>query len=143
MLRWISRNRRKYRIQDEKIHLKIRMNPIDERWKESCLRWFGLVQRRERLLHQWGKVSWVKLNEWMKICRGRPKIALVEVVENDMSITLILWICCFLTTKPYMFLNFIFFTHLALILWFTSFSISQSLWIIDPRYQKLSLFGIS
>ena len=52
MLRWISRNRRKYRIQDEKIHLKIRMNPIDERWKESCLRWFGLVQRRERLLHQ-------------------------------------------------------------------------------------------
>lgn len=86
MLRWISRNRRKYRIQDEKTHLKIRMTPIDERWKESCLRWFGLVQRRERLLHQWGKVSWVKLNEWMKICRGRPKIALVEVVENDMSI---------------------------------------------------------
>ena len=61
-----------------------------------------------------------------------------------MSITLILWIC-YLTTKyfPYVFLNFIFFTHLALILWFTSFSISQSLWIIDPRYQKLSLFGIS
>ena len=52
MLRWISRNRRKYRIQDEKIHLKIRMTPIDERWKESCLRWFGLVHRRERLLHQ-------------------------------------------------------------------------------------------
>ena len=86
MLRWISRNRRKYRIQDEKTHLKIRMTPIDERWKESCLRWFGLVQRRERFLHQWGKVSWVKLNEWMKIWRGRPKIALVEVVENDMSI---------------------------------------------------------
>ena len=36
-----------HRIQDEKIHLKIRMTPIDERWKESCLRWFGLVHRRE------------------------------------------------------------------------------------------------
>ena len=32
---------------------------------------------------------------------------------------------------------------LSLILWFTSFSISPSLWIIDPRYQKLSLFSIS
>ena len=33
--------------------------------------------------------------------------------------------------------------HLTLILWFSSSLISSSLWIIDSRYQKLLLFGIS
>ena len=39
----------------------------------------------QRLMHQWGKVSWLKLSEWKK-GRGKPKIKLVELVKNDMSI---------------------------------------------------------
>ena len=37
---------RKDSLRNEKIHLKIGMNPIDEKMRESCLRWFGHVQRR-------------------------------------------------------------------------------------------------
>jgi hypothetical protein len=46
MLRWISANTRKDSLRNEKIHLKIGMNPIDEKMRESCLRWFGHVLRR-------------------------------------------------------------------------------------------------
>ena len=35
------------------------------------------------------------------------------------------------------------FINPTLIRWFSSSSISPSLWIIDPRYRKASLFGIS
>ena len=43
MLRWISGNTRKYRIRNEKIHLKIGVTPIDEKIRKSRLRWFGHV----------------------------------------------------------------------------------------------------
>ena len=44
---WISGNTRKYRIRNEKIHLKIRVTPFDVKMRESRLRWFGHVQKRE------------------------------------------------------------------------------------------------
>ena len=43
MLRWISGNTWKDRIQNEEIHLKIGLVPIDEKMREDCLRWFGHV----------------------------------------------------------------------------------------------------
>ena len=43
MLGWIFENTRKYRIQNEEIHLKIRVTPIDEEMNESHLRRFGHV----------------------------------------------------------------------------------------------------
>ena len=43
MLRWISGNTWKDRIQNEEIHLKIGVVPIDEKMREDCLRWFGHV----------------------------------------------------------------------------------------------------
>ena len=46
MLRWLSGNTRKYRIQNEKTSFKIAVTLIDEKMKESHLRWFGHVQRR-------------------------------------------------------------------------------------------------
>lgn len=46
MLKWISENTWKDKIQNEKICIKIRVAPIDEKMKENHLRWFGHVQRR-------------------------------------------------------------------------------------------------
>lgn len=46
MLKWINRNTRKDQIQYEEIRLKIRMTFVEENISESCLRWFGHVQRR-------------------------------------------------------------------------------------------------
>ena len=37
------------RIRNEKIRLKIGVAPIDEKMRESCLRWFD---KGERLMHQ-------------------------------------------------------------------------------------------
>ena len=44
--RWISGNTKKDRHQNEEIHSKIRVAPIDEKIGETCLRWFGHVLRR-------------------------------------------------------------------------------------------------
>lgn len=46
VLGWIIWNSRKYRIQNEEIHLKIRVTPIDEEMSESHLRWIGHVWKR-------------------------------------------------------------------------------------------------
>ena len=46
ILRWISGNTQKDKIKNVDIHLKIAIAPLDEKMKESCLRWFGHVQRR-------------------------------------------------------------------------------------------------
>jgi hypothetical protein len=53
--------------------------PIDEKMRESRLRWFD---KGERLMHQ--RVDSSGGNK--KKCRGRPKIALTKVVKNDMLI---------------------------------------------------------
>ena len=46
ILRQINGNRTKDGIQNEEILLKIEMTPIDEKMRESYVRWFGHVQRR-------------------------------------------------------------------------------------------------
>ena len=51
MLRWISGNTRIDRIQSEEIRLKISVTSIDEKMRESRLRWFDYVQRRA-IMHQ-------------------------------------------------------------------------------------------
>ena len=41
MLKLISGNIRKDKIQNEEFRLKIGMAPIEKKMRESCLRWFG------------------------------------------------------------------------------------------------------
>ena len=66
MLWWISGNTQKDRIWNEEICLKIRVSPIDEKMRESCLRWFGYVQK-EQLIHRLERVSLSKLKERKKV----------------------------------------------------------------------------
>ena len=84
MLRWIEKNTRKNRIRNEKILLKIRVTPIDEKMRESCLRWFGHIQRRE--INAPVRKSELIQVEGMKKCKGIPNLTLIEVVKNDMLI---------------------------------------------------------
>ena len=42
MLRWISENAHKNRIQNEEIYLKVGVTPINKKMKEICLRWFEM-----------------------------------------------------------------------------------------------------
>ena len=60
------------------------MTLIDKRMRESCLRWFGHVWRRviNALVR---KSDYIQV-ERRKKGRGRPKIILVKVVKNDVSI---------------------------------------------------------
>jgi hypothetical protein len=58
--------------------------PIDEKIGESCLRFFDHVQRRA-INAQVRKSELIQV-EGMKKGRGRPKIALIELVKKDMSI---------------------------------------------------------
>ena len=80
MLRWMSENIRKNRIQNKEIHLKIRVTPIDEKMRESHLRWFGHVQRRA--INAPIRKSELIPVEGTKRGRGRPKIILVEVKKK-------------------------------------------------------------
>jgi N12 class adenine-specific DNA methylase len=45
ILRWISENTWKDMIQNEEISLKIGVTPIDEKMRDSRLRWFDHIQR--------------------------------------------------------------------------------------------------
>ena len=45
----------------------------------------GLIMcRGEKLMHEWGIVSWLKFRECKKL--GRSNIKLVKIVKNDLSI---------------------------------------------------------
>ncbi len=60
------------------------MAQIDEKMRESYLRWFGHVQRRKiNALVRKSELIQVKRT---KKGEGRPKITLIEVVKNDMLI---------------------------------------------------------
>jgi hypothetical protein len=57
---------------------------IDEKMRESRLRWFGHVQRRE-IIALVRKSELIQV-EGTKKDRGRPKIRSTEVVNNNMLI---------------------------------------------------------
>ena len=76
----MSENIQKNRIQNKEIHLKIRVTPIDEKMRESHLRWFGHVQRSA--INAPIRKSELILVEGTKRGKGRPKIILVEIKKK-------------------------------------------------------------
>ena len=79
ILKWISKNTRNYKIQNEEIRLKIGWPHIDENMWESHLR--CLKVQKKRLTYQGEKVSLYKLRKQEKKCGGRPKITLIKIVK--------------------------------------------------------------
>ena len=57
----------KDRIQNEEIHLKLGVAPINEKMRESRLRWFGHAQRRVINSLAKKKKSWSKIREQKKV----------------------------------------------------------------------------
>ena len=67
-----------------KIRLRIGVVPINEKIRESPLRWFGHVQRKS--INVPVRKSELIQVEVTKKGRGRPKMTLIEVVKKDTSI---------------------------------------------------------
>lgn len=84
MLRQIGENIQKDRVQNNVVCLKIGVVPIDEKIRKSYLRWFGYVQRKTTYAPI-KKNGLIQVEE-MKKERGRPKITLVDMIKNDISI---------------------------------------------------------
>lgn len=76
ILRWTSKNTRKFRIQNEGRHLKIGVTPIDQKMGESRLKQFSHVQSRAINASVW-KSELIQV-EGIEIGR-RPKIKLVVI----------------------------------------------------------------
>ena len=76
ILRWISKNTRKFRIQNEGRRLKIGVIPIDQKMGESRLKQFSTMQRRAINASVW-KSELIQV-EGTKIGR-RPKIKLLVI----------------------------------------------------------------
>ena len=73
----------KDRIQNEEIHLKLGVAPINEKMRQSRLRWFGHVQRI--VINALEKKSELVQNERTKRGRGRPKMTLLEVINGHVN----------------------------------------------------------
>ena len=85
MIRWMCGFTRLDRIRNVVIRSLARVTPIEEKLRETRLRWFGHVKRRsmdapvrrcKRIVPPGGKRG-----------RGRPKKCLEEVVREDLRVT--------------------------------------------------------
>ena len=67
--------------------LKIGATPVDEKMRESRLKWLDHVQRRA-IIAPMRKSELFKMRELKKV--GRPRIILIVVVKNGMSMHVVL-----------------------------------------------------
>ena len=83
MLRWMCSHIRKDKIRNEVIRNKVRVVPIEEKMRETRLRWFDHVRRRPVDALVW------KVDEMEQVVRkrgrGRPKKILRETLKFDMQ----------------------------------------------------------
>jgi hypothetical protein len=82
MLRWICGHTRRDRVRNEDIRDRVGVAPIEEKWVQHRLRWFGHVQRRppeapvrSGVLDRVGSVRG----------RDRPKLTWEEAVKRDIK----------------------------------------------------------
>ena len=83
MLRCICRHTRKDRVQNEDMHDRVGVAPIEEKLLQHRLRWFGHIQCRppEAPMHS-GRLNCA---DNVKRGRGRPNLTWEEYVKRDLK----------------------------------------------------------
>ncbi len=84
MLRWMCGHTRLDRIRNEYIRKKLGVAPIDEKMRESRLRWFGHVRRRSADAPV-RRVEAIELRTQIKRGRGRPIKTWKEIIKNNLK----------------------------------------------------------
>ena len=84
MLRWICGHIRLNRIKNEKIRKKVSIAPIDEKMRESRLRWFDHVCRRP-MDAPVRRIETIESTTQIKRVRDRPKKTWKETIKNDLN----------------------------------------------------------
>ena len=83
MLRWICDHTRRGRVRNDDIHDRLGIAPIEEKFVQHPLRWFGHVQWRppEAPLRS----GILRLDSNVKRDRGRPKLTWIETIKGDLK----------------------------------------------------------
>ncbi|PKU64467.1 ataxia telangiectasia mutated family protein [Dendrobium catenatum] len=84
MLRWMSGFTLRDRIRNEHIREKVGVAPVEDKIRESRLRWFGHIKRRP-FDDPVRRVEVLDLT-YIKKGRGRPKKTWLENIRNDLSL---------------------------------------------------------
>ena len=84
MLRWMSGFTLRDRIRNEHIREKVGVAPVEDKIRESRLRWFGHIKRRPSD-DPVRRVEVLDLT-YVKKGRGRPKKTWLENIRNDLSL---------------------------------------------------------
>ena len=83
ILRWFCRHIRRDRVRNEVIWERVGVTPIEEKFTQHQLRWFGHVQRRPPEAPVRSGV--LKRVDKVKRVRGRPKLTWDESVKRDLK----------------------------------------------------------
>ena len=83
MLRWMCGHTRKNKIRNEVIRNKVEVVPIEEKMRETRLRWFGHMRRRPRNAHVRRVDEMKQLVK--KRGKGRAKKILGETLKFDIK----------------------------------------------------------
>ncbi|XP_070026581.1 uncharacterized protein [Nicotiana sylvestris] len=84
MLRWMCGHTRKDKIMNEVIREKVGVASMEDKLRESRLRWFGHVKRRDidALVRRCKRLTMADLRKG----RGKPKKYWGEVIRQNMSL---------------------------------------------------------
>ena len=83
MLRWFCGHTRRDRVRNEVIRDRVGVAPIEEKFTQHRLRWFGHVQRRPPDAPVRSGV--LERVDNIKMGRGRPKLTWDESVKRDLK----------------------------------------------------------
>jgi len=81
MLRWMRGNTRRDKVRNEDIRTKTGVAPIEEKMRETRLRWFGHVRRRSTDASV-RRVESIKLGQDTR-AQVRPKKTWMEVIRQN------------------------------------------------------------
>jgi hypothetical protein len=83
MLRWICGHTRRDRVQNDDIHVRLGVAPVEEKLMQHRLRWFGHMQRRPTEAPIRNEV--IRRTNNKNGGRGRPNLIWEESVKRDLK----------------------------------------------------------